>query len=82
MNFNDKYLLFHCFNYVADIYEEVSSSLKALGLETECIGGGRINHNPDTKNIKVYGYSQVSGVEILHLIGTHPSISNIFYPDK
>lgn len=64
MNFNDKYLLFHCFNNVADIYEEVSSSLKALGLETECIGGGRINHNPNTKNIKVYGYSQVSQVEI------------------
>lgn len=64
MNFNDKYFLFHFFKNVADIYDEVSSSLKALGLETECVGGGRINHNPQTKNIKVYGYSQVSGVEI------------------
>lgn len=68
MNFNDIYFfisIFYC--NVADIYEEVSSSLKALGLETECIGGGRINHNPYTKKLKVYGYSQVSGAEILYI---------------
>jgi phosphohistidine phosphatase len=45
----------------ADIYDEVSSSLKGLGLETECLGGGRIEHRPDLKRIKVYGYSQGFG---------------------
>ncbi|CRL02047.1 CLUMA_CG015144, isoform A [Clunio marinus] len=45
-----------------DIYDEVSSALEALGLETECLGGGRIAHNPSTKpEIKVYGYSQGFG---------------------
>ncbi|XP_037951433.1 sex-regulated protein janus-A-like [Teleopsis dalmanni] len=45
----------------SDIYERVSSSLQGLGLETECLGGGRIDHNPDAKKIKVYGYSQGYG---------------------
>lgn len=31
-----------------------------MGLDTECVGGGRISHNAETKQIKVYGYSQVS----------------------
>lgn len=44
-----------------DIYEEVSSSLDALGLDTECLGGGRINHQPAEKKILVYGYSQGFG---------------------
>ncbi|XP_058824114.1 sex-regulated protein janus-A-like isoform X2 [Topomyia yanbarensis] len=45
----------------SDIYEEVSSALAGLGLETECLGGGRIEHRPDEKLIKVYGYSQGYG---------------------
>ncbi|XP_055637471.1 sex-regulated protein janus-A-like isoform X2 [Toxorhynchites rutilus septentrionalis] len=45
----------------SDIYDEVSSSLAGLGLETECLGGGRIEHRPDQKLIKVYGYSQGYG---------------------
>lgn len=44
----------------ADIYDEVSRSLQPLGLDTECLGGGRIAHVPTgTPQIKVYGYSQV-----------------------
>lgn len=39
----------------------MSSSLAGLGLETECVGGGRIEHRPDLKRIKVYGYSQAYG---------------------
>lgn len=42
-----------------DIYEEASGSISALGLDTECLGGGRIEHFPDKKFLKVYGYSQV-----------------------
>ncbi|XP_050071414.1 sex-regulated protein janus-A-like [Anopheles maculipalpis] len=45
----------------SDIYDEVSSSLMGLGLETECLGGGRIENRPDLKQIKVYGYSQGYG---------------------
>uniref|UniRef100_A0A336MDK8 Sex-regulated protein janus-A n=1 Tax=Culicoides sonorensis TaxID=179676 RepID=A0A336MDK8_CULSO len=45
----------------ADIYDEVSKSVQCLGLETECLGGGRIEHRPEKKWIKVYGYSQGFG---------------------
>lgn len=44
-----------------DIYEEVSGSVAGLGLETECLGGGRIEHQPTQKFIKIYGYSQGFG---------------------
>lgn len=44
---------------LADIYEEVSGSIRGLGLDTECLGGGRIEHYPDNKKIKVYGHSTV-----------------------
>lgn len=50
------------FVQTADIYEEVSSSVRGLGLDTECLGGGRINHQPNEKKIKVYGYSQVRNI--------------------
>jgi hypothetical protein len=42
-----------------DIYEHTIDRIQALGFETECVGGGRILHEPDKKAIKVYGYSQV-----------------------
>ncbi|XP_055301990.1 sex-regulated protein janus-A-like [Sitodiplosis mosellana] len=41
----------------ADIYDEVSGSIRALGLDTECLGGGRIEHFPESKLLKVYGHS-------------------------
>lgn len=40
-----------------DIYEEVAPGIKALGLGAKCIGGGRIEHLPLKKKIKVYGHS-------------------------
>lgn len=46
----------------ADIYETIGEEeMKKCGpgLDTECVGGGRINHNAEGKTIKVYGYSQV-----------------------
>ncbi|KAJ6635562.1 Sex-regulated protein janus-A [Pseudolycoriella hygida] len=45
----------------ADIYEQFTDMLKALKLDAECLGGGRIEHYPDVKKIKVYGYSQGYG---------------------
>uniref|UniRef100_A0A3Q2QTG3 14 kDa phosphohistidine phosphatase n=1 Tax=Fundulus heteroclitus TaxID=8078 RepID=A0A3Q2QTG3_FUNHE len=41
-----------------DIYDKVSAELEGGGLlDCECIGGGRIKHEPDVKKIHVYGYS-------------------------
>ncbi|XP_026294329.1 14 kDa phosphohistidine phosphatase isoform X2 [Frankliniella occidentalis] len=45
----------------ADIYEETQEKIEKLGFETECVGGGRIEHNPAEKKLKVYGYSQGYG---------------------
>ncbi|XP_075536854.1 14 kDa phosphohistidine phosphatase-like [Dermacentor variabilis] len=48
--------------YHADIYEREMSKIESIsGLETECLGGGRIIHNPDCAEIKVFGYSQGYG---------------------
>uniref|UniRef100_G3MML5 Sex-regulated protein janus-B n=1 Tax=Amblyomma maculatum TaxID=34609 RepID=G3MML5_AMBMU len=48
--------------YHADIYEKEMSKIESInGLETECLGGGRIIHNPDCAEIKVFGYSQGYG---------------------
>ena len=43
----------------ADVYDDLVSRVSPLGLETECVGGGRILHKPGDKSIEVYGYSQV-----------------------
>ena len=43
-----------------DIYDEVAPGIEPLGLDCECLGGGRILHDPDKKTLKVFGYSQVS----------------------
>ncbi|BFF92242.1 sex-regulated protein janus-A [Drosophila madeirensis] len=40
----------------ADIYERTQKICKG-GLDTECLGGGRIEHNPEKKYMKVYGHS-------------------------
>ncbi|XP_078489231.1 14 kDa phosphohistidine phosphatase-like [Ciona intestinalis] len=43
--------------YHADIFDEESPKIEALGFDTICIGGGRIKHEPSCKKIVVYGYS-------------------------
>ncbi|XP_068614252.1 14 kDa phosphohistidine phosphatase-like [Brachionichthys hirsutus] len=41
----------------ADIYDKVSEELEKGGLlDCECVGGGRIKHDPQAKQIHVYGY--------------------------
>ncbi|KAH8235805.1 hypothetical protein KR032_008117, partial [Drosophila birchii] len=45
----------------ADILEREEMILSASKLKAECIGGGRIEHNPQKKYMKVYGYSQGFG---------------------
>ena len=46
--------------HTADILDRVSPRFHQLGLEYECLGGGRINHDSKNKMIKIYGYSVVS----------------------
>ncbi|CAN0304207.1 unnamed protein product [Lampetra planeri] len=41
----------------ADIYDKLSAEVERLGLDCECLGGGRIQHDSVTKTIKVYGHS-------------------------
>ncbi|KAL4713813.1 hypothetical protein ACJJTC_015467 [Scirpophaga incertulas] len=46
-------------NYHSDIYDEVQEELSAF--DCEVLGGGRISHDPDSKKIHIYGYSQGYG---------------------
>lgn len=46
--------------FAGDIYDEVTAKeLAPKKLDSECLGGGRIQHNAEEKKILVYGYSQV-----------------------
>ncbi|CAD5123395.1 unnamed protein product [Dimorphilus gyrociliatus] len=47
--------------YHADILDLVEPGIRALGFEVDCVGGGRILHEPNKKSILVYGYSQGFG---------------------
>ncbi|XP_061431481.1 14 kDa phosphohistidine phosphatase-like isoform X2 [Lethenteron reissneri] len=39
----------------ADIYDKLSAEVERLGLDCECLGGGRIQHDSATKTIKGFG---------------------------
>jgi len=43
----------------AGIYDELDAQLESLGLTCECLGGGKIEHNPQEKTITIFGTSQV-----------------------
>uniref|UniRef100_A0A6B2E4P8 Uncharacterized protein n=1 Tax=Phlebotomus kandelakii TaxID=1109342 RepID=A0A6B2E4P8_9DIPT len=45
----------------SDIYDEVTELLQPLGLDSECLGGGKIEHRPDLKHIRIFSYSQGFG---------------------
>ncbi|XP_076627773.1 14 kDa phosphohistidine phosphatase isoform X2 [Colletes latitarsis] len=46
----------------ADIFDIITSQLaENRSLQAECLGGGRIVHDPDEKTLNVYGYSQGFG---------------------
>ena len=49
----------------ADVYDNTWQRLEPLGIDTECLGGGRILHEPDKKHIRVYGYSQVQTIAVI-----------------
>jgi len=43
--------------YHADVFDVEEELLRAKGLDCQCLGGGRILHEPSKKYLKVYGYS-------------------------
>uniref|UniRef100_A0A1A9WT61 Sex-regulated protein janus-B n=1 Tax=Glossina brevipalpis TaxID=37001 RepID=A0A1A9WT61_9MUSC len=45
----------------SDIFERINASCQIMGLEAEVLGGGKIEHDPSAKKIKVYGQSQGYG---------------------
>ncbi|KAM3874581.1 14 kDa phosphohistidine phosphatase [Diretmus argenteus] len=63
----------------ADIYDKVSEELEEGGLlDCECVGGGRIRHEPQNKKIHVYGYSLGFG-RANHAVSTEKL--KVRYPD-
>ncbi|XP_023707966.1 14 kDa phosphohistidine phosphatase [Cryptotermes secundus] len=47
--------------YHGNIYDKTMEEVQSLGLDSECVGGGRIKHDAAAKKIHVYGYSQGFG---------------------
>jgi hypothetical protein len=55
----DKIFYFHKILIQVEILDEIENQLKGKNIECDCLGGGRILHEPESKHILVYGYSQV-----------------------
>ncbi|KAM6921227.1 14 kDa phosphohistidine phosphatase [Xenentodon cancila] len=47
--------------YHNHIFEKVSPALEALGMESKCLGGGKIDHSSKEKKIRVFGESTAFG---------------------
>ncbi|XP_046576376.1 14 kDa phosphohistidine phosphatase-like [Haliotis rubra] len=45
----------------ADIYDVLDAKLESEGIMCECVGGGKIEHDPDAKTIRIFGKSQGYG---------------------
>lgn len=43
-----------------NIFDKLSPEMEKLGLESKCLGGGKIEHNSKEKKIRVFGISTVS----------------------
>ncbi|XP_070581896.1 14 kDa phosphohistidine phosphatase-like [Ptychodera flava] len=48
-------------DYHSDVFDKTAPGIKALGLNCEALGGGRIDHSSTKKSILVYGYSMGYG---------------------
>ena len=48
-------------DYHDDIYQKTLECALSEEMDTECLGGGRIKHDPEKKDIFVYGYSMGFG---------------------
>lgn len=59
--------------YHADVFEKCEDEelcplkKKLTSLKWECVGGGRILHDPNKKSINIFGYSQVCTIQHLFI---------------
>lgn len=60
---------------IADIYEDFQKRVIPLGIETECVGGGRIEHSEN--KLFVYGYSMV--LKYLYTLYFEHDMSKLHY---
>ena len=60
---------------IADIYEDFQKRVIPLGIETECVGGGRIEHSEN--KLFVYGYSMV--LKYLYTVYFEHDMSKLHY---
>lgn len=50
-------------NYHDDILKLLRQEVRPYGLNAHCIGGGRIEINPETTTIRIWGKSVIFGLE-------------------
>ncbi|KAI4890942.1 hypothetical protein NFI96_033201 [Prochilodus magdalenae] len=64
--------------YHNHIFEKVNPAMEALGLESSCLGGGKIEHNSKEKKLRVFGESTdtcMFGIFLQLLLFAMPYIS-------
>lgn len=47
------------------MYDYLDANLEAEGISCECVGGGKITHDPENKSITIFGKSQVKQIKFL-----------------
>ncbi|XP_022801865.1 14 kDa phosphohistidine phosphatase-like [Stylophora pistillata] len=73
--------------YHADIYEKVEKEIGEMSMKTECLGGGRIQHDRLDKKILVYGYSMGFGradhsITVKKLKKAYPDYESITFSNE
>lgn len=72
--------------YHADILDQVEPGIRGLGFDIDCVGGGRILHEPNKKSILVYGYSQGFGradhAKTVEILKRQYPVYNITYKNE
>ena len=67
--------------YHSDIMDRVAPRFTELGLQCECVGGGRIKHSQSNKTLHVYGYS-VSFGQAKHQLTIELLKKKYSYPEE
>ncbi|XP_015764829.1 PREDICTED: 14 kDa phosphohistidine phosphatase-like [Acropora digitifera] len=73
--------------YHADIYDRIEEEMKRMGLKSDCVGGGRIEHDKSESKILVYGYSMGYGradhsITVEKLKKTYPDYTSITFSNE
>ncbi|XP_071802690.1 14 kDa phosphohistidine phosphatase-like [Asterias amurensis] len=73
--------------YHADIQEQIKPKFNKMKIDCFCVGGGRIEHNPQDKSILVYGYSMGYGqanhsITVEKLKAKYPDYTSITFNNE